>query len=484
MQQKSELPEGWSFCTLEEIGKWSTGGTPSRKVKEYFNGDVPWVKSGDLKDNVVTDTEEKITQAALENSSAKLLPAGFVSIALYGATIGKLGIVNTDAATNQACANCQVNPCLINRAFLFYYLLSQREELVKAGQGGAQPNITNKIIREWSMTLPPLPEQHRIVTAIEALFTRLDAANERLDMVPETMKAFRQAVLAAAFEGRLTEEWRKENVGIEPVSLTLSNLQAKQSSKSRANYNVKELDISKLPDLPEKWEWHPIISVSSRVTVGYVGPMRDEYIEDGIPFLRSQNVRENRYDSAGLKFISPEFHASIKKSALEPNDVVVVRSGNVGVSCVIPHNLKEANCSDLVIIKQPFGFTSKFGSYYLNSISKTTIDSNKVGIALSHFNTQSVANLPIPLPPLPEQQEIVRRVDALFAFAGSVEAKVAAAREKTERLRQSILAKAFSGELVPTEAEIARQEGRGYESAGELMGRIGKEGKVSAKGDS
>ncbi|AFV22475.1 Type I restriction enzyme StySPI specificity protein [Methanolobus psychrophilus R15] len=97
------------------------------------------------------------------------------------------------------------------------------------------------------------------------------------------------------------------------------------------------------------------------------------------------------------------------------------------------------------------------------------------------LNGQKVRELIIPLPPLPEQQEIVRRVDALFAFADSIEAKVAAAREKTERLRQSILAKAFSGELVPTEAEIARQEDREYESAGELLERIRKEGKVSAK---
>jgi len=93
MQQQSELPEGWAYSILDTIGKWATGGTPSRKVKEYFGVDIPWVKSGDLNDSIVTDIEEKITKKGLDNSSAKLLPEGTISIALYGATIGKLGIL-------------------------------------------------------------------------------------------------------------------------------------------------------------------------------------------------------------------------------------------------------------------------------------------------------------------------------------------------------------------------------------------------------
>ena len=182
-----ELPEGWLLLTLDKIGKWRTGGTPSRKITAYFGGNIPWVKSGDLKDGIVTSTEEKITESGVQNSSAKILPAGTVSVALYGATIGKIGILGIDAATNQACANCIVDPKIISKEFLFYFILSQRQQLIETGQGGAQPNLTNKIIHDWPILLPPLSEQQRIVARIEALLSHIDSTRDRLSRVPLIM---------------------------------------------------------------------------------------------------------------------------------------------------------------------------------------------------------------------------------------------------------------------------------------------------------
>ena len=115
-----ELPEGWAEATLASAGRWGSGGTPSRKVATYFGGGIPWVKSGDLRDGPVTAVDETISRSGLENSSAKLMPKGTVSIAMYGATIGRLGVLEIDAATNQACANCQPFAHLIDRWFLFY----------------------------------------------------------------------------------------------------------------------------------------------------------------------------------------------------------------------------------------------------------------------------------------------------------------------------------------------------------------------------
>jgi type I restriction enzyme S subunit len=211
---------------------------------------------------------------------------------------------------------------------------------------------------------------------------------------------------------------------VEPASRTLEKLIKDRKKKKFLKTNLKQHDFSEFPHIPYTWMWSTIEEVSERVTVGHVGPMMNEYRATGIPFLRSQNVRKNNFDEKGLVYISQEFHDILNKSKIEPGDLVVVRSGNVGVCCVIPDSLKDANCSDLVIIKQPFGFLPRFGAYYVNSISQTWVNSGKVGMALTHYNTKSVANIPIPLPPLAEQYRIVAKVDALMALCDELEARL------------------------------------------------------------
>lgn len=196
--------------------------------------------------------------------------------------------------------------------------------------------------------------------------------------------------------------------------------------------------------------WASFERAAERVTVGHVGSMKDEYVEEGIPFLRSQNVRENRYDPEGLKFISAEFHRQLAKSTLRSGDIVVVRSGSVGVSCVIPEHLKKANCSDLVIIKNPQAVMPSFGAYYMNSVVETRVAAGKVGVALTHYNTQSVAELPLPVPPLAEQYRIVEEVDRRFSLLHETETVVNANLQRAIHLRQSVLAAAFSPSLRGT----------------------------------
>ena len=133
------IPESWKWTTLNAIGKWKAGGTPSRSIPEYYGGEIPWLKTGDLTDGLITTVEEYITRAGVENSSAHINPAGAVLIAMYGATIGKLGVLAMPCATNQACCACAVNEELVDKSYLFYYLLSQRTGFLQLGAGGAQP---------------------------------------------------------------------------------------------------------------------------------------------------------------------------------------------------------------------------------------------------------------------------------------------------------------------------------------------------------
>ena len=168
-----ELPDGWCWATLGSIGKWQSGATPSRMRKDYYGGDIPWLKTGDLNDWYITDIPEYITQQALNETSVKLNPAGSILIAMYGATIGKIGILTMPATTNQACCAC-ISHNGIEQMYLFYYLLSHKEEFVRQGGGGAQPNISKEKIVETLIPIPPLSEQLRIIKAIEAIFNQID----------------------------------------------------------------------------------------------------------------------------------------------------------------------------------------------------------------------------------------------------------------------------------------------------------------------
>ena len=164
------IPEKWKWVKLENLGRWKSGGTPSRSHREYYeNGTIPWLKTGDLNDGVIQSVGEYITNLGLDNSSAHINPAGSVLIAMYGATIGKVGILQFPCATNQACCACVLKESICDQWYLFYFLLSQRKNFIALGAGGAQPNISRtKIVNSW-IPLPPLEEQRRIIAKLTEL---------------------------------------------------------------------------------------------------------------------------------------------------------------------------------------------------------------------------------------------------------------------------------------------------------------------------
>ena len=168
----------WEEKELGDIGKWQAGATPSRANKSYYGGNIPWLKTGDLNDGFITEIPEYITEKALEETSVKLNPEGSVLVAMYGATIGKVGILTFPATTNQACCAC-IN-CSIDKMYLFYFLLANKEYFIRLGGGGAQPNISKEKIVNTPISVPPLAEQHQIVAKIEEIFTQLDNIAEAL----------------------------------------------------------------------------------------------------------------------------------------------------------------------------------------------------------------------------------------------------------------------------------------------------------------
>ena len=168
-----DIPDSWEWVRLGDIGDWCSGATPSRQHPEYYGGDIPWLKTGDLNDGYISNISEYISQEGFEHSSVRLNPIGSVLIAMYGATIGKLGILQIPATTNQACCACILYSGVDNQ-YLFYFLLSHRSAFLKQGVGGAQPNISKAKIINTVMPLPPLAEQQRIVKKLESLLALCD----------------------------------------------------------------------------------------------------------------------------------------------------------------------------------------------------------------------------------------------------------------------------------------------------------------------
>ena len=164
-----EIPDSWEWVRMGQIGDWGAGATPAKSESKYYGGDILWLRTGELNNATVYDTDIKITDKALKECSLRLNKIGDILIAMYGATIGKLAIVGTPLTTNQACCAC--TPILVYNLYLFYFLMASKPDFVKKGEGGAQPNISREKLINYLMPLPPLAEQKRIVERIEQIFS-------------------------------------------------------------------------------------------------------------------------------------------------------------------------------------------------------------------------------------------------------------------------------------------------------------------------
>jgi len=230
-----ELPEGWEWTKVHSVCETTSGGTPSRRKPEYYGGDIPWLKSGELNDGIVKSAEETITRHGLENSSAKIFPKGTLLIALYGATVGKLGILGIDAVTNQAI--CAIfTPKQLDDKYLFLYLANYRNKLLNLRIGGAQPNISQQIIRDIPFPITDFKEQRQIVAEIERHFSIADEVEQTVEKCLKEADRLRQSILKRAFEGKLVEQNPEDEPAeklLERIKAEKAKLQNEQKTKKR-----------------------------------------------------------------------------------------------------------------------------------------------------------------------------------------------------------------------------------------------------------
>ncbi|MFQ9522085.1 MAG: restriction endonuclease subunit S, partial [Turicibacter sp.] len=186
----------WEQVKIKDVANTMSGGTPNRSTLEFYeHGDIPWLKTGELKNKFIHHTEEMITELAVQKSSAKLVPENSVIVAMYGATVGNLSINKIPLTTNQACCSILPKEEKLNEEFLYYYLLKDKEKLIKMAAGGAQPNISQQLIKDYEILLPSLKEQQKIAEILSSVDAAIEKTEQVIAKTEEVKKGLMQQLL-------------------------------------------------------------------------------------------------------------------------------------------------------------------------------------------------------------------------------------------------------------------------------------------------
>jgi len=436
-----EIPEGWvlkSFMDVFDI----EGGTQPPKSTFVYEPQPNHVRLIQIRDF----GERPHPTFIRDNKKIKKCIESDILIGRYGASVGRI-CTGMKGAYNVALAKVII-PNEIDRKFVFFLLQSDLfQKPILVIERSAQNGFNKGDLERIYLPIPPFAEQQRIVTCIEALLANVNIARDRLKKVPVIMKKFRQAVLAAACSGRLTEEWREENPEIKSAKIWIEKT-GKKSINLQPNLLIPEY----LPNLPISWDFCNVGVISQFIGSG-ITPKggKEVYISEGIPFIRSQNVYPDGIRLDDIVFVSEKMHKEMKRTHVFPNDVLLnITGASIGRCTCVPEKFFEANVNQHVcIIRVVSEFLPQYLSIFLNSpLGQKQIFDSQGGVTRQGLNYNQLRAIILPLPPFAEQNEIVRRVNALFVRVDSIERDVAAAAKRTEALTQAVLGKAFHGELM------------------------------------
>jgi type I restriction enzyme S subunit len=458
------LPLGWVWVRIDEVSNVGTGATPLKGNPKYYeSGTISWVTSGLLNELFITKVEEKITELAVKETNAKVFPKHTLLVAMYGEgkTRGKVSELLVEAATNQACAALVFDGEASKlRPFVKLFLQKNYNDIRRLSSGGVQPNLNLGIIKATKVPVPPLNEQCRIVAKIEALKARSQRVKEELEAIAPLLDQFRQSVLTAAFRGDLTADWREKNPDVEPASETLSKLARDNNTvkvRRGVPQDVLETDIVNNWSLPENWTY---ASTAELLRIGAFIDLKDgnhganhpkvaDFSSVGLPFITAAQVKDFKIDYEGAYKISGEPLKKLRVGFSTAGDVIYTHKGSVGrvaiatQQCVLTPQTTYYRVFNKVIFNPylMFYLASPFFTEQVDAVkSQTTRDFVPITEQYCLFHR---------IPPIEEQQEIVRRIETFFKTADQVKQQYKEAQAYLDQLDRSILAKAFRGELVP-----------------------------------
>ena len=462
---ENNLPKGWIRCEISDVCKIQNGfAFPSNDFKKEDG--IPIIKQTQLGEYFVElDKCLYVDKKFLNTKKEFIVSKGDVLFGMSG-SIGKFCVYNFDFTTllNQRVGKILLyNEKEISKRYIYYYLRSTINSLLKKGKGLGVLNISSKDIETEELIIPSFLEQNHIVNKLDALTQKIQIIKERLDTIPLILKHFRQSILYTAVSGKLTEDWRKINMNIESADKLIYKLYNRKLEVYEREFKKAAINGSRKPkifrgidksyqfqilndyDIPTSWEWTIIDKISNVALGGTPSRKISEYWNGNIFWVSSGEVANN---------IIIETKEKITIKGLENSNAKVYPKGTVLLAMIGEGKTRgQVSILDIdattnqnvagLILDNEF-ICSKYVWYFLMSRYEN-LRTGGLGGAQPALNAERVGQINICIPPIEEQKEIVRRVENLFKFADKIEARYKKAKDYIDKLPQTILAKAFRG---------------------------------------
>jgi type I restriction enzyme S subunit len=488
MSKEYSIPKNWIKTSIEEVILYQKGKKPKKLEPLEFEDSVPYLD--------IRAFERKEIRQYADKDSSQLIDEQDVVMVWDGARSGWVS-KGVNGALGSTIA--RFRPFLFSQKYLFYFLDSQFSYINSNTKGTGIPHVDPQILWGINFPLPPLNEQHRIVSKIEELFSELDNGVNNLKLAQNQLKVYRQALLKYAFEGKLTEKWRKENYP-EPAEKLLERIKeerqqryeqelkdwkaavkawekegktGRKPGKPKAFKPLLELtkeEIESLPKIPNCWLWQKNENYLFEVKDGTHDTPK--YQEQGIPFITQKNIKNNKIDFSNVQYISEADHTKFyKRSNVEQGDIIISMIGAGRGECCIVNTNRIFSIKNVGLFKFFNELQSNlFYLYFFKSTSGLNLVlKNSKGGAQPFIGLTELRNWPLPVCSLEEQAEVANLLESQFSVIDNLEQTIESGLLKSEALRQSILKKAFEGKLVPQDPND--------EPASELLKRIQAEKK-------
>ena len=475
-----EIPDSWQWSKISELGDVVSGGTPSTKEPAFWGDVVNWITPADLSgysEKFISKGAKSLTQKGLASSSAKLMPKGSVHFSSR-APVGYVVISKEDMSTNQGFKSIVPTKEGLNE-FVYYYLKGAKRLAEERASGTTFKEISGKAFSELPIPLAPFNEQQRIVSKLEELLSELDKGIESFKTAREQLTVYRQAVLKHAFEGKLTEEWRKKHGGeLESAETLLEKIKAERGQRYRQQLDdwkqaaktwessgkkgknptkpgkpkelppLTEEELSELPELPEGWGWVKLGQLTWSVKDGpHYSP---KYEDEGIPFISGGNIRPNGIDFSSAKYISKELHEELShRCKPEAGDILYSKGGTTGIARVNTYEIDFNVWVHVAVLKitestEPFFLQNALNSSFCYAQAQKYTH----GVGNQDLGLTRMVNIVLAICNLTEQCKVIDEIESRLSVAEKLEQEIADGLRQAEALRQSLLKKAFEGKLV------------------------------------
>lgn len=402
-KQTYKLPEGWIWSNIQELFIIIGGGTPSKKHNQFWGGTINWASVKDIKSQYLIETIDKITEEGIKNSNTNIANIDDI-IFVTRISPGQISIAKNKIAINQ---DLKIFKRFggISSLFVYYLLKSRKHQFQSNASGTTVKGLRLSNLNNIHLPIPPLKEQQRIVVKLEELYSKIDHAEIGLKKAKHQLEVYRHSLLKSVF----TENFSKE-LRIEEVSEFIGS-----GSTPRGGRNV--------------------------------------YQENGIPFIRSQNVHSNCLVQNDLVFISKEVNEKMKRTQTQPKDVLLnITGASIGRCAFIPENFEKGNVNQHVCIIRvlPEYINYKYLTYFLNSpVIQSLINRINSGATREALNLTQIKNINLPICSIEEQVQIVYHLDSRFTLINNLEESIEKELLNLEKSKYSILSEAFKGNLVP-----------------------------------